>query len=367
MPFTIVRNDITKMQVDVIVNAANNTLLGGSGVDGAIHRAAGDKLLAKCKKIGRCETGDVKITKGYNLSCKYIFHTVGPVWHGGRYREKELLTSCYRKSLLLAKRRRCKSIAFPLISAGAYGYPRALAIDTAIAVFKEFLEKNSMQIYLVLFDVKTMHTASEKFQEIKQYIDDHYSTQQEQTYGRNSWLADDFSPCTLPVPPQESHAGTTPVRFKKPYSAAEGDSSEAPITASLAAKEKSAAPAANMSIASYIAKHEESFSQALLRLIDEKGLTDTETYKKANVDRKLFSKIRSQKQYKPKKQTAIAFAIALELNLEETQEFLATAGYILSDSLIFDLIVRYFIENRNYDIDEINDALHEYQQTLIFA
>lgn len=325
MPLQIVRNDITKMKCDAIVNAANSTLLGGGGVDGAIHKAAGKGLLFECMKLGGCKTGEAKITGGYNLPCKYVIHTVGPVWKGGHFGEEKLLRSCYRESLLLAKKNDCESVAFPLISAGVYGYPKDKALQVAVDEISSFLFENDMTVYIVVFDQKSFEISQKLVSDIREYIDECYV---------------------------EKHAAMESIRL----------TTMPPMAVSDTASKESLD-----SLDNALKQIDESFSQMLLRKIDEKGMTDSECYKKANVDRKLFSKIRSDIHYKTSKNTAIAFAIALELDLDETKELLMKAGFALSHSNKFDIIIEYFIVNGNYNIFEINEVLFAFDQALLGA
>ena len=337
MPLIIVRNDITKMPVDAIVNAAKESLLGGGGVDGCIHRAAGPELLAECRTLGGCKTGDAKITKAYRLPCRYVIHTVGPVWNGGNRGEREQLVSCYRTSLALAKKHNCETVAFPLISSGIFGYPKDQALRVTVDTIGEFLLHNDMTVYLVIFDRKAYQISGKLFADIAEYIDDHYV---------------------------DAHTDSRRERMRRMSvfeSRAEAICENAmPATPMMA-------PKATGGLDDMLAHLDAGFSETLLKLIDRSGKKDAEVYKKANVDRKLFSKIRNNPDYKPSKTTAIAFAIALELDLDETRDLIARAGYALSASSKFDVIIEYFIKQKKYDIFEINEALFAFDQSLLGA
>lgn len=330
MPLEIVRNDITKMKVDAIVNAANETLLGGGGVDGCIHRAAGPELLAECRTLGGCKTGDAKITKAYRLPCQYVIHTVGPVWNGGSHGERELLVSCYRTSLALAKEHGCETVAFLLISSGIFGYPKDQALRVAVDTIGEFLLHNDMTVYIVIFSRTAYQISSKLFVDIAEYVDDHYV---------------------------DAHTDSQRERLRR-MSVLESRALSA---------DAAAAPMAADGLDSLLAHLDSGFSETLLKLIDRSGKKDSEIYKKANVDRKLFSKIRNNPHYKPSKPTAVAFAIALELSLPETRDLIARAGYALSPSSKFDVIIEYFIMQRDYDIFKINEALFAFDQSLLGA
>lgn len=339
MPLQFVRNDITNMACDAIVNAANETLLGGGGVDGAIHRAAGPALLKECKTLGGCKTGSAKITNGYNLKCRYIIHTVGPVWRGGSHQEEDLLKSCYRSSLILAKEYGCESVAFPLISAGVYGYPVQDAVRVAVNTIADFLMENDMLVYLVFFGKAAFSAGSKLISGIRQYVDDCYV---------------------------ESHTDAEYERMRRAQSSATlcDTVACAPEAFSMPCGHAYASP--DSSLETYLKQvKDESFSQMLLRKIDEADMTDSACYRRANVDRKLFSKIRSNVNYKPKKTTVLAFCIALRLPLNETQEMLMKAGFALSHSSVFDIVVEYFIVHKIYDIYQINEALFAFDQPLL--
>lgn len=325
MPYEIIRADITKMRVDAIVNAANESLLGGGGVDGAIHRAAGPELLAECRTLHGCKTGDAKVTKGYRLPAKYIIHTVGPVWHGGRHDEEKLLTSCYRRSLEEAEKYGCESVAFPLISSGVYGYPKAQALKIAVDTVTAFLTHADMTVYIIVFDRGSLHISEELYGDIRRFIDENYVEEHEDDADARCRRMNLAAPCE--------------------------DMRAAPIEC-------------ESSLEDMIGSLDESFSQMVLRKIDEKGIKDSECYKKANMDRKLFSKVRNP-DYRPSKPTAVALGLALELPRDEFDDLLMKAGFVLSRSSKFDVIIEYFLSKGVYDINEINATLFEFDQSTL--
>ncbi len=346
MPLTIVRNDITKMHVDAIVNAANESLLGGGGVDGAIHEAAGAGLLKECMTLHGCNTGSAKITKGYRLPCRYIIHAVGPQWIDGRHGEPELLKSCYEASLRLAEEHGCTSIAFPLISSGIYGYPKDQALKAAVDTISDFLLEQEMDVSIVVFDRKAYQISGKLFADIAEYIDDRYveehTDEDADRVSRRHGLRRSFGRGVAGCPAE-------PIPQKADPSIAMSPSYE------------------TRTLEEALGQIDESFSEMLLRKIDECGMTDAQCYKKANIDRKLFSKIRSDKFYRPSKPTALAFALALELPMSEMEDMLRKAGLALSRSSKFDIIVLYFVERGNYNVNEINEALFAFDQSLIGA
>ena len=376
------RNDITKVKVDAIVNAANNTLLGGGGVDGAIHAAAGPKLLEECMTLGGCETGDAKITKGYELPAKYVIHTVGPIYRDGKHGEKELLESCYEKSLKLAKENDIHSIAFPLISAGVYGYPKDEAIDVAVNSIKKFFENDDYDITvkIIFFGAKDTILGEKRFGQIDKYIDDNYADKhlikRQANIGKfneiveniNEVDAADYNRSYFSVSEFGFEMQTDDVKkknrptyakkevkeYKKPVGSVKKSTKFTPRSDAAVKKTN------DESLDDQINNLDDSFSDTLFKIIDSKKLKDSEVYFKANMDRKLFSKIRNGSH--PKKATAISLCIALELSYDETNDLLVKAGYILNNSEKFDVIISYFLKKKNYNIYQINEALLYYDQ-----
>lgn len=329
MPFEIVRNDIVNMKVDAIVNTANPRPIIGAGTDKAVHDKAGARLLLARKEIGNIAVGEAAITPAFDLDANYVIHTAGPIWKDGRSGEEDLLTSCFRNSLGIAKKKACESIAFPLISTGSYGFPKPLALQIAVREISSFLMENEMQVYLVVFEKQSFELSEKLFKSVSSYIDANYvSDKMNLEYGTSKVRRRNYEDMLL-------HESSYEITSKMP------------------------------NLDGMLNNLDRGFSETLLDLIDRTGKKDSEIYKKANVDRKLFSKIRNNVNYKPSKATALAFAIALELSMDETDDLLARAGIALSQSNKFDVIVRYFIENKKYDIFELNSVLFEFDQPLI--
>ncbi|WP_297964065.1 macro domain-containing protein [uncultured Anaerovibrio sp.] len=319
MPLEFVRNDITKMKVDVVVNSANPRAIVGGGVDRAIHKAAGPELLIARQRIGNIATGKAFITPGYNLLAQYVIHTVGPVWQDGKHGERELLADCYKNSLQLAADYSCKAIAFPLISAGIFGCPPEIAIAVATRAIREFIDEYDLDVYMVMFDRESFKISSSLFDDVQNYIDEVYVDEHLAQESCNNYQRRREREAAL-----YRNRGTD-----------------------------------SRSLDEILNDMTDTFSEALLKLIDAKGMTDPQVYKRANINRKHFSKIRNNQAYKPKKSTVFALSIALELNIAETRELLARAGYAFSHSNVSDVIIEYFIKQGKYDIDTINQVLFE--------
>lgn len=339
MSFQIIRNDITNMRVDAIVNTANPYPIIGRGTDSSIHEKAGPQLLQARKAVGNIAVGQAAITPAFDLHAKYVIHTVGPVWEDGNYGEEQLLRSCYDNSLSLAVQHKCKSIAFPLISSGNYGFPKDKVLQIAISAFSNFLIERDMKIYLVVFDQTAFKLSEKLFQDVDSYIDQHYvDTHEEAAYGITEGNRKSYR--------RRRHMV------------------EHTVTLESCAAMPMAAPKAS-SLPDFLEQADTGFSETLLKLIDQAGYKDSFVYKKAHVSKQHFSKIRNNPNYKPTKETAIAFALALELDVAQTNDLIGRAGYTLSNSSKFDLIIRYFIEQKKFNIVEIDCTLFEFDQPLL--
>jgi len=394
MPFEIVRNDITHMIVDAIVNSANPQPVVGTGTDSSIHKAAGPRLLEARKQVGPIRFGEAKVTPGFDLDARFVIHTVGPVWQGGYFKEEKKLRSCYDASLKLALELGCQSIAFPLISTGNYGFPKDKALQTAIAAFSEFLLEHEMHIYLVVFDQKAFHLSEKLFQGVSSYIDQHYvetveEERQESPYRmtqRMNWEAQltddvrekesDFDLSDFDDWDTVSESDGYGDWAAEPWGYADADHSwgadfggygDAQCSSDSWGPVSMATEPSAFSLEDMLKQQDAGFTETLLSLIDKSGKKDSEVYKKANLSKQHFSKIRKNPHYKPTKQTAIALALALELDLEQTKDLIGRAGYALTNSSKFDLIIRYFIQKKNYNVVEINFALYEFDQVPLGA
>ena len=356
MPFNIIRDDITRLETDAIVNAANSQLLAGGGVCGAIFSAAGVAELQKeCDKIGYCGIGESVITKGYKLRAKHIIHTVGPIYGQDPSNEESQLYSCYKSSLELAKKKKLNSIAFPVISSGIYGYPKAEAIKIATKAIKDFLEKNEMDVYLVVYDSKAFQISEKLFSDVQSYIDEKLVKADDRRRISEDGITREAY--NLYMPQKSMSDEYLEERMEAPKMMEMLP--KATVVGSKGLKKK-------QSLEELMNVKVETFSEMLLRMIDEKEMTDVEVYKRANIDRKLFSKIR-KKDYTPKKVTVVALIIALKLNMKEARELLGRAGFAFTQSSKFDIIIQYFIEQQKYDIFEINETLFAFEQQLLGA
>ena len=362
MPLRIVRNDIALMECDAIVNPTNTQLFATGSTDARIHDAAGPEMDDACAALGGCSVGEAKCTPGFRLPCRYVFHTVGPMWMDGTQHEPELLASCYRACLRLAEEYSCASVAFPIISAGTFQFPKDLALEIATRELSRYLLHHDLTVYLVVYNYELFQISKRLFSDVESFIGEHY------TPVVHGFPAMSYENAMNLPPPASAYGAQRPAgrrRARKPQPFAE----QSAVRPSPAEAEER--PMVSFSMAGgleeRLAHLDESFTQMLLRKIDERGIKDSDCYKRANVDRKLFSKIRNDPFYRPKKTTVLAFAIALEMPMEETRDFLRKAGYALSNSNKFDVIIEYFIQNRNYNIFEINETLFYFDQSLLGA
>ena len=359
MPFLIVRDDIARVSADAIVNAANTRLQAGGGVCGALFAAAGAAdMQAACDAIGDCPTGSAVSTPAFALDATWVIHAVGPIWRGGLSGEREALRSCYRSVFAEAGRLGARSVAYPLISAGIYGFP----VDEALVIAREETEAflrvhEDVAVTLVMFDRATVRAGGELFDEIDEYIDDEYVEASPHMRRRAERLAVEAWDAAAPGGLADAGAPSGYADGAAPEAFAAAFGGEA-VCAALS----SAAP---RELDDLLSNLDASFSETLLALIDERGMTDAEVYHRANLSRQLFSKIRSNRAYRPTKPTAVALAVALELDPRQTQDLLGRAGLALSRSSKFDVIVRFFLERGVHDVFRINEALFAYDQPLL--
>lgn len=354
MPFTIVRNDITQMRVDAIVNTVSPEPGIGLGTDSAIHEKAGPRLLEARKAIGHISVGSCAATPAFDLDARYVIHTAGPKWRGGLLGEARFLKKCYLSAMCMAVEKGCASIAFPLLSAGSYGFPKDKALQIAISAFSEFLTEQELQIYLVVFNKEAFQLSEKLMHRVQSFVDDHYV---EQSYRKEYG-------CPIQQREQRrfmSSASCASAQMREDLEEIRCESSTLPLACPVPA------PAKALSLEELLRQEDVGFSEDLLRRIDQTGKKDSEIYRKANLSKQHFSKIRNNPDYKPTKATAIALALALELDLEQTRDLIGRAGYALTNSSKFDLIVRYFIEQKIYNVVEVNCALFEHDQTLLGA
>ena len=341
MPFLMIRNDITKVAADAIVNPANRNLLQGSGTSRAIYQAAGEQeLTASCEAIGRCDLGRAVCTPAFGLPAKYIFHAVCPAWHGGFFGEAKQLAGAYHSALELAAEYHCESVAFPLLSSGNYGYPKEQAFRIAVDTITGFVLDHDLTVYLVLYDRHSLAVSRKLFASVEEYIDDHYVAQNDESYEFDRWRRE---------------------------SAERRRRLEEEAAPMLEAAAPPAAPMAARSLENLMDNLGESFTTRLLRLIDERGLKDSTVYKQSNISRQHFSKIQCNRDYNPKKKTVLAFAVGLHLSEDETIDLLQSAGYAFSDGSKRDWIVRYCLEHKIYNINQVNTLLFEYDQEQLGA
>ncbi len=381
MPFKIVRNDITQMNTEAIVNTANNHATVGTGCDYAVYMAAGYNELLKYRetKIGFVPEGEAFITPGFKLQAKYIIHAVSPLYMGGEQGEEGKLRSCYRKSLQIAKEHNIRSISFPLISTGGFGYPKEEGMRIAVDEINAFLLENEMQIYLVVFDTKATMLGEKIYPDLEAYIDHNYvRDKREEEYG------DAYFGSVRPTDPDYatylSNAQLIERRTRRNAGKADFATCALP-TIAMPIAQASTADMDECEEASYFdfeEQHEskleermkhisDTFSQYLMYLIQDKKMENAEVYKRAIVDKKIFSKIKNNVDYHPQKLTALCLCVGAKLNLDESKDLLARAGYALSPCDKTDIIFSYFIENEIYDMIELDIQLEEHGLPCIIS
>ncbi len=383
MPFKIVRNDITKMNTEAVVNTANERAVVDTGCDSAIYAAAGyDELLAyRREHIGDAPEGEVFITPGFNLNSEYIIHAVSPLYIDGESGEEEKLRNCYRKALSLADEKGIRSIAFPLISTGGFGYPKEEGMRIALDEIKAFLEDHRMMIYLVVFDEKSASLGRRAYPGLEEYIDRNYVEQASDAEYSSSYSKASKNRLSLGRM-LKMGVSRSEKASARPREEAQGESARPRREEAARPRREEAFASDDMDLceaaASFEEKHEsrleermrhlsDTFSEYLLYLIHDKNMENAEVYKRAIVDKKTFSKIKNNVDYHPQKLTALCLCVGARLNLDESKDLLARAGYALSPCDKTDIIFSYFIENEIYDMIELDIQLEEHGLPCIIA
>jgi len=341
MPFKIIRDDITKVKADAIVNPANPEPVIGGGVESAIYEAAGkEKLLEARKELGRLQPGKVGVTEAFNLAAKYIIHVSGLYWKGGNSFEARCLKECYEKALKAALDKGCKSIAFPLLGTGTYGFPKDIGLDVAVSTFTEFLEEYEMDITLVVFGNDAVNVSGKLVDEVRSFVDDKYVKEALETEYKEDRNIERYA-----LPNERFHLLLKEETYDVPDGACTKDTFSAKQPGSLETALKNI--------------YKESFEKHLQQLINKKGLKNSEVYAAANISKQYFSKL-LKGQVKPSKDKMLALAVGLRLNMDETADFLRIGGYALSPISQTDTVVEYFIRKQEYNVLKINIVLFDY-------
>ena len=403
MPIQILNQDITALSCDVIVNPTDERFSGSGGVDRAVHQAAGRRLRKACDRLPPLAAGEVCYTKGYKLNSRYIIHTVGPRWKGGEHNEAALLRSCYTKALALSERLGARSVAFPLISSGTFGFPKNRVLRIALDAITDHLQNVTNEPDVTLCVLNRDAYSLEEADRLRAFLSEPSTIFPTEPIGFSAAFAPmgersrppqrapfeeepkenpiaastEFDTAPVPKLPEEDflfeydsietdeYLSSPASKAAVPKKRLKREKIESATQPSYAMPAMHTAEKPRESLEEWLKKQDDSFAVTLLKLIDKKGMTDVECYKRSNVSRKTFSKINTQKNYKPSKQTVLAFAVGLQLTLEETETLLRSAGFSLSRSYTADKIVEYFIRSGNYDIFEINAALYQYDQVLL--
>lgn len=397
MPFKIVRNDITKMKTEAIVNTANEQAIVGSGCDSAVYKAAGYDELLKYREdnIGYVPEGDVFITPGFKLQAKYIIHAVSPLYMGGDQGEEEKLRSCYRKSLQLAKENGIKTISFPLISTGGFGYPKEEGMRIAVDEMNAFLLENEMDIFLVVFDTKTTQLGEKLFPELEAFIDHNYVKEaREEEYGDAYFgsvrpsapeYAGYLSDACMMARRLRRNADVDERVMKAPMSAQHIPMEDAVCDSCMSIADEvdldecadedafdlwddeDSALELEKKLNERLSHKADTFSEYLLYLIQSKNMTNVEVYKRACLTKQYFHKINKNKDFHPEKIKALLLCVGAKLNLDETKDLLARAGYALSPADLTDIIFTFFIEHKHYDVIDIDIQLEEHGLPCIIS